>query len=149
MQDLHYELTPKLLDALYTEAMILADEARSYFDRDSMAGLLAADVSVAFSCESLKVTTRLMHSIAWLLNQKALRAGEISEFEASSESRELGYAPASDDMQTGRFPEEAQALIRASEDLYLRLQRVNMAMRGNENEAPVPHAMRDQILASF
>jgi regulator of CtrA degradation len=75
----HHELTPKLVDALYTEAMILADEARSYFDRDPLSGGFAPEVSVAFSCESLKVTTRLMHSIAWLLNQKALRAGELSQ----------------------------------------------------------------------
>jgi regulator of CtrA degradation len=26
------QLTPKLVDALYIEAMVLADEARSYFD---------------------------------------------------------------------------------------------------------------------
>lgn len=51
MQDLHYEMTPKLLDALYTEAMILADEARSYFDRDLMASVLSPEISVAFSCE--------------------------------------------------------------------------------------------------
>ncbi len=149
MQDLHYEMTPKLLDALYTEAMILADEARSYFDRDLMASVLSPEISVAFSCESLKVTTRLMHSIAWLLNQKALRAGEISELEASREARDLGYAPASDDFQLGSFPEEAQSLIKASEDLYLRLQRVNMAIRRVSAEAPVPHALRERLLAAF
>jgi regulator of CtrA degradation len=145
----HHELTPKLVDALYTEAMILADEARSYFDRDPLSGGFAPEVSVAFSCESLKVTTRLMHSIAWLLNQKALRAGELSESEATSDVRDLGYAPASDDFQLGRFPEEAQLLIRASEDLYFRLQRVSTSMRRLTIDAPVPHMLRDRLLQAF
>jgi regulator of CtrA degradation len=145
----HHELTPKLLDALYTESMLLADEARSYFDRDPLNGGYSPEVSVAFSCESLKVTTRLMHSIAWLLNQKALRAGELSIADASSDVRDLGYAPASDDFQMDRFPAEAQELIRASEDLYFRLQRVNMAMRNRHDDAPVPHVWHERIRQAF
>jgi regulator of CtrA degradation len=149
MELAHYELTPKLLDALYTEAMVLADEARSYFDRDTMNGTVAPAISVAFSCESLKVTTRLMHSIAWLLNQKALRAGELSEHDASSESRNLGYAPASDDLLTPHFPDDAQQIIRASEDLYYRLERINNGLRRQNDDIPVPHMWRERILQAF
>jgi Protein of unknown function (DUF1465) len=67
-------LASRLIDGLYMETMVLADEARSYFDemgrvaRDSLAPL----DRVVFSCESLKVTTRLMHVIAWLLTQKVM-----------------------------------------------------------------------------
>ena len=114
MSNARLELTPLLLDSLYTEAMLLADEARACFDRSHDAGQLAPEISVAFSCESLKVTTRLMHSIAWLLNQKAVRAGEISESDAQNEARNLGYAPASDGPLVLQFPLEAQALIGAS-----------------------------------
>ena len=113
MSNARLELTPLLLDSLYTEAMLLADEARACFDRSHDAGQLAPEISVAFSCESLKVTTRLMHSIAWLLNQKAVRAGEISESDAQNEARNLGYAPASDGPLVLQFPLEAQALIGA------------------------------------
>jgi regulator of CtrA degradation len=146
---MHHELTPKLLDSLYTEAMLLADEARSYFDRDQLSGNLSPEISVAFSCESLKVTTRLMHSIAWLLNQKALRAGELSQFDADSDARDLGYAPASDGYQVERFPQEAQSLIAASEDLYFRLQRFNGKMRDKNVAIPEPLAMMERIRASF
>jgi regulator of CtrA degradation len=149
MDHIPHELTPKLVDSLYTEAMLLADEARAYFDRDQMGGNLSPEISVSFSCESLKVTTRLMHSIAWLLNQKALRAGEISEADANGEARELGYSPASDSLQVHRFPEEAQALIAASEDLYFRLQRLSMKMKSLPSEAPEPLAMMDRIRAAF
>ena len=139
MTSQHHELTPKLLDSLYTEAMLLADEARSYFDRDQMCNNLSPEISVAFSCESLKVTTRLMHSIAWLLNQKALRAGELSLSEAVSDARDLGYAPSSDTYQVERFPDEARTLIAASEDLYYRLQRFNGKMRTVVTDVPEPH----------
>ena len=145
----HHELTPKLLDSLYTEAMLIADEARSYFDRDQMTGNLSPEISVAFSCESLKVTTRLMHSIAWLLNQKALRAGELSQDDANSDARDLGYAPASDSFQVGRFSDEAQSLIAASEDLYFRLQRLSGKMRDQSVITSEPLAMMERIRASF
>jgi regulator of CtrA degradation len=149
METAHHELTPKLVDSLYTEAMLLADEARSYFDRGQGIGGLPAEIAVAFSCESLKVTTRLMHSIAWLLNQKALRAGEISQNDAYSDSRTLGYSPASDGFQVDRFPEEAQALIAASEDLYFRLQRFSAKMLTIPSQTSEPLAMMDRLRASF
>lgn len=149
MESLHHELTPKLLESLYTEAMILADEARSYFDRDQMTVNLSPEISVAFSCESLKVTTRLMHSIAWLLNQKALLAGEISQYDSLTDARDLGYSPASDSFQVERFPEEARTLIAASEDLYFRLQRLSQKMRSAEMPVPEPLAMIERLRASF
>lgn len=149
MDQAHIELTPRLLDSLYTEAMLLADEARSCFDRSHLPGNLPPEISVAFSCESLKVTTRLMHSIAWLLNQKALRAGEISLEDAHSEAKDLGYAPASDGPMVLRFPIEAQALIAASEDLYYRLQRLTQKMRSDAPALPEPLAMRQRLRASF
>ena len=149
MDNARLELTPLLLDSLYTEAMILADEACHCFDRNQSAGILLPEISVAFSCESLKVTTRLMHSIAWLLNQKALRAGEISEEDALSDAKDLGYAPASDVRQVSCFPPEAQALIAASEELYSRLQRFSGQMRTKAAPVSEPRAMRERLLSSF
>ncbi|MVZ98723.1 DUF1465 family protein [Sphingorhabdus sp. IMCC26285] len=149
MERPHHELTPKLLDSLYVEAMVLADEARSYFDRDQVTAIASPEISVAFSCESLKVTTRLMHSIAWLLNQKAMRAGEISQHDSHGDERDLGYSPASDDFQVQRFPDEAKALIAASEDLYFRLQRISTKMRARTAPASEPHAMIERLRASF
>jgi regulator of CtrA degradation len=142
-------LTSKLINALYTEAMLLADEARSYFDRDPASAGLPATIAVAFSCESLKVTTRLMHSIAWLLHQKAIQAGEISAYDAHNDAHNLGYAPATDTIALGCFPHEAQELIQASEDLYFRLQRVQMSMQRQIAEAPKPHQYRELILQAF
>jgi regulator of CtrA degradation len=121
------QLTPKLVDALYIEAMVLADEARSYFDtigRDDRLSLDPID-RVGFSCESLKVTTRLMHVIAWLLTQRAVAAGELSRAEAGEAERRLGEAPQTDRDLFPRLPEPAADLVRASEELYDRVSRID------------------------
>jgi regulator of CtrA degradation len=149
MDDSRYQMTPKLLDSLYTEAMVLADEARFYFDHERMGKTVPTRVAVAFSCESLKVTTRLMHSIAWLLHQKAIRNGEFSDEARDRGDCELGYAPASDDFDLPNFPEDAQTLIKASEELYYRLQRIESRMHKLPFSHPVPHALVDRIRAAF
>jgi regulator of CtrA degradation len=121
------QLTPKLVDGLYVEAMVLADEARSYFDtigRDDRLSLDPID-RVGFSCESLKVTTRLMHVIAWLLTQRAVAAGELSRDQAGETERRLGEAPQTDRDLFPRLPEAAADLVRASEELYDRVSRID------------------------
>jgi regulator of CtrA degradation len=145
MRDSAHELTPKLVDSLYTEAMVQADEARSYFDSERSRAISPAEVAVAFSCESLKVTTRLMHVIAWLLNQKALRAGELD----SNSNEALGYAPATDSIWIDELPEEARSLILASEDLYYRVQRVSESVLSKAEAVSEPLAMIERIRAAF
>ena len=119
----------RLIDSLYTEAMVLADEARAYFDeigrgeRDTLDPM----TRVIFSCESLKVTTRLMHVIAWLLTQRAVDAGEIPVRDALDPSRRLGMAPETDAESFEAMPVAAQALIAASQDLYRRVARIDVA----------------------
>lgn len=122
-------MTARLVNSLYTEAMLLADEARGYFDvfgraeRESLPPL----ERVNFSCESLKVTTRLMHVIAWLLTRKAIDAGEIRE-DPANDSRRLGYAAESDPDIYARLPEAAIGLIEASTDLYERIAKLDRDM---------------------
>ncbi len=142
----------RLIDSLYTESMVLADEARAYFDemgrneRDT----LDAMTRVVFSCESLKVTTRLMHVIAWLLTQRAVDAGEIPMGDALHSSRRLGKAPETDSAAFDVMPLAAQGLIAASQDLYRRVARIDTAQ---DEEAPVPvspaRRMLDRLAHAF
>jgi len=120
-------LTPKLIDSLYVEAMVLADEARAYFDQHGRDDRLGLDpiLRVGFSCESLKVTTRLMHIIAWLLTQRAVEAGEISPLQARSPARRLGEATESDLEIIPSLPPQAVELIDASRELYARIRRID------------------------
>lgn len=151
MADSEALITPKLLDALYTEAMVLADEARSYFESGRFNDQCRdeAALSVAFSCESLKVTTRLMHCIAWLLNQRALHGDDLMEGEAWNLERELGYAAASDGPVVALFPEEAQQIINASEELFYRLQRLSDMLEYQEMIEPPVHDMFRRLQSSF
>lgn len=128
-------LTPKLIDSLYVEAMLLADEARAYFDKHGRDDRMGLDplVRVGFSCESLKVTTRLMHIIAWLLTQRALAAGELTVEQARNPERQLGEAVESDEEVLEKLPESALDLIRSSRDLYERVRRIE---EGSSSEEP-------------
>ncbi|MFP5329709.1 MAG: DUF1465 family protein [Alphaproteobacteria bacterium] len=120
-------ITPRLIDSLYTEAMLLADEARSYFDdagRDER-DMLDPLVRVSFACESLKVTTRIMHIVAWLLTQRAIETGEIAYRDGRRPERRLGHAQDSDPAVIERLPQTAQRLVTASSDLYLRVKRLD------------------------
>jgi len=120
-------LTPKLIDSLYTEAMLLADEARAYFDCHGRGERLSLEpiVRVGFSCESLKVTTRLMHVIAWLLTQRAVETGELTQVQARTPARRLGEAVESDTELLGQLPDTAVRLIEASRELYSRVRRLD------------------------
>ena len=141
----------KLVDSLYVEAMLLADEARAYFDvlgRDERDSLTALE-RVAFSCESLKVTTRLMHVIAWLLTQRAVAVGELAPGDALSPSRRLGDAPDSEAEALTAMPPQAAAIIATSRDLYRRVARLDAAL-DTPVEAPSPaRSMMARLAASF
>lgn len=139
----------KLIDGLYVEAMTLAEAARGYFDgigrqeRDTLHPI----ARVAFSCESLKVTTRLMHVIAWVLTQRAVEAGEIGWTEARDPVRRLGSSPESDERQVVELPPRAQTLTRASLDLHRRVERLDLLADQHGPEiSPVQmlHARLDQ-----
>ena len=128
------DVAAKWVDALYIEAMVLADEARSYFDtqaRDDRLDLDPAD-RVALSCESLRVTTRLMHVIAWLLTQRAVRAGELTRAESAVPERRLGEATPIDESLLPRLPEAAAEIIRASGELYDRVRRLDQGPLGED-----------------
>ncbi|MBA2636125.1 MAG: DUF1465 family protein [Sphingomonas sp.] len=120
-------ITPRLIDSFYTEAMLLADEARSYFDDAAHHDRDRLDpfTRVTFACESLKVTTRVMHIVAWLLTQRAIESGEIQYAEGRRPERRLGHAQDSDPETVARLPASAQRLVHGSTDLYARVRRLD------------------------
>ncbi|MDO6415155.1 DUF1465 family protein [Sphingomonas sp. BIUV-7] len=132
-------LAARLVDALYTEAMLLADETRGYFDD---AGQIERDalpprLRVEFACEALKATTRLMQVIGWLLMRKAVHAGELPEGSGTADNRRLGEAPPLDPAVVTRLPHAARRLLANGEDLYQRVRRMD---EGIEAPAAEPTA---------
>ena len=141
VQGMEARITPRLIDSLYTEAMLLADEARAYFNeagRDDRQSL-EPFARVGFACESLKVTTRIMHIVAWLLTQKAVETGEIISADGRRPERRLGHANDSDPLVVSQLPEAASRLIGASADLYSRVKRLD---EGQLVEEPAPSPAR-------
>ena len=141
----------KLIDSLYVEAMLLADEARGYFDElgRNERDMLAALNRVAFSCESLKVTTRLMHIIAWLLTQRAVDAGELSPGDALSPSRRLGDAPETDRDVLAAMPAQAATIIVTSIDLHRRVARLDQSLDLPVIVESPARNMMDRLAAAF
>lgn len=144
-------VTAKVIDALYVEAMVLADDARAYFDlfsrdeRDALGPMLR----VAFSCESLKVTTRLMHVIAWLLSHRNLLAAAPGTTVGHFPPPRLGGPTETDLLSLAGLPEGAIKRIEASLDLYARVSRLDVEIsRDDPSESPA-RALMDQLARAF
>ncbi len=127
-------LSQPIIEALYTEALVLADEVRAVFTQSAPApepGLTShedAMIRLALSTEGLKTTTRIMHVLAWLLNQRAYFSGELSE----QQVRRHGALPKdrpSDEEQLLRLEPETRALIGETERLHRRIARLDNAWR--------------------
>ena len=128
-------LNPRIVDALYCEALVLADEVRSQFDRArALAERASGDGEdldrVALSCEALRTTTRVMHCMAWLLNHRAHFAGELSELQLRRHGKLISSFPPSEPEVVARLPHLLQQLIGETERLYERIQRLENAWRG-------------------
>lgn len=144
-------LQGRLIDAFYMEAMLLADEARHYFDEG---GRLEREAlppieRVSFSCESLKVTTRLMHVIAWLLTQRAVAAGELPYAEALEPTRRLGAAPTTEAAALTPFPTRARGVIESSIDLYRRVALLDAAHAVDMPVTSPARSMLDRLATAF
>jgi regulator of CtrA degradation len=142
-------VTAKVINALYVEAMVLADEARAYFDlhsRDSRNQMTPLQ-RVGFSCESLKVTTRLMHIVAWLLTQRAL--AENAPSVETSHSQRLGSVAQSDADSILQLPNEAQQLITSSIELYTRVKWLEDQLITNEATLSPARRLQSRLLEAF
>lgn len=144
-------LAKRLVDALYTDAMLLADDVRAYFDDDggSVRATLSAFDRVLFSCESLKITTRLMHVIAWLLTQRAVEAGELSAEGAQAPARRLGPLVESDAAALAVLPDDARRFVAASTDLHARAARLEAGIHAGDVVASPARHLLHRLQQSF
>ena len=144
-------LRGRLVNSLYTEAMVLADEARAYFDHEGRQHREALDPlqRVSLSCESLKITTRLMHVLAWLLTERAIELGQMDAGEAAASARRLGEAAASDASAVTGLPAPAIALIDASQDLYARVRRLEADGPASASAASPALSLLDRLERAF
>lgn len=146
-ESVHPALFSRLIDGLYIEALVMADEARAYFDRQGAADKDRYDTMtrLSFTCESLKVTTRLMHVIAWLMTQKAWQRGEISTDALGDPKYRLGPAADTDGAVLVIMPSGARQLVEGSQSLYARVLRLQGKM---EAALKRQHAGRESVVAA-
>jgi regulator of CtrA degradation len=143
------DLSPTIIESLYCEALELADEVRAAFDLSGRLDLAGADedlARIALSCEALRTTTRMMHAIAWLLNQRAYFAGELSEFQLRHHGRLPPGQPQSDNEQLGMLGPGLVELVHRTERFHARISRLDAAWRERFRMYPAAiHRLRDRL----
>ena len=133
------DINPRIVEALYNEALLLADETRAAFDLSGRLDDASEDedlARIALSCEALRTTTRMMHIIAWLLNQRAYFNGDISELQLRRHGRLPSKHSRSDPEQLAMIDANTRGLILTSERLYARISRLDAAWQAKYEMRP-------------
>ena len=145
-------INPHIVEGLYCEVRVLADEIRAAFALDRRTDPPGQDedlVRIALSCEGLRTTTRIMHALAWLLNQRSYFMGELSEFQLRRHgklSRDL-KVPDPDNMAL--LSPAIRNLVAETERFYQRLIRLDGEWRQTPPHPPSAlEALRNRVLRS-
>jgi regulator of CtrA degradation len=93
---------------LFRDGMALVEETATYLDGEGRedAKRLPRIAALAYATESMRLTTRLMQAASWLLLQRAVNEGELTQGEAASEKRKVRLS----EQQTGISPDAAKKL---------------------------------------
>jgi regulator of CtrA degradation len=145
------DISEEIIEDLYAEALVLADDARAVFDLrfgahcDSSNDLLR----VALSIEGLRTTTRVMHVLAWLLNQRAYFSGELSEGQLRRNNA-LPDERRADPANLAMLEPETRELIHDSERLHARVARLDQEWRQRRRSSDTPvQALQGRIAQAF
>lgn len=125
-------LSPRIIEALYCEALVLSDDVRNMFSLSGRLDSAHADedlARIALSSEGLRTTTRMMHAIAWLLNHRAYHMGEISAYQLHHHGKLSADMRESDPRQLALLDDDVLALIEHTRRFYDRLLRLDRGWR--------------------
>ncbi|MEP2234122.1 MAG: DUF1465 family protein [Alteripontixanthobacter sp.] len=138
-----------IIEALYEQALILADEVRAAFalQPPSEREQVSQDdpLRLARSEEGLRTTTRMMHVLAWLLNQRAYLAGDMTEFQLRRHGALPEDRPSDPDMVM-LLDITAQELVEETEAMHSRIHRLDRAWRERfEMQPPAIMRLRERL----
>lgn len=141
---------------LFREGMVLVEEAASYLDgpgrRDSR--LMPRGEAVAYASESMRLTTRLMQLASWLLLQRSVNEGDLTQAQAQSDKHKVNLVrqelATSPDVFT-KLPERLQELALQSQRLQERILHLDQLIHGADVEpvAPAIHSQIESLRAAF
>jgi len=139
-------LSRPIIEALYTEALVLADDVRAVFALGTREPEIGENtgVRIALSTEGLKTTTRMMHILAWLLNQRAFFSGELSERQVKLHGT-LPPDRKADPAALALLEPETRELIDETERLHQRIARLDEAWRGGFEMASPARAIHSRL----
>lgn len=144
-----------VIEDLYIEALALADETRAVFtapesgDGLSLRGTRNDEVRLALSIEGLRTTTRVMHVLAWVLNQRAYLSGDLTRKQLLSHGT-LPRDRASEPKNMDVLELSTRALIRDTERLYARAARLDAGQQAHLAGAEaVIHQLQGRISQAF
>ena len=140
-------------ERVFREGMGLVEETADYLDGPGRkdARLLDREGAVAYATESMRLTTRLMQLASWLLLQRAMQAGEITQAEKRRISlEEVGnVAPL---VGSHVIPEGLSSLIARSLRLHERVLTLDRSFaspaKAQAGENPVSQQL-DQLAKAF
>ncbi len=140
---------------LYREGMDLVEETAEYLDRAGRleSKRLLPPASIAYTSESIKLTTRLTQLASWLLVRRAIAIGEITAVEAHTHRHRVALVPQSGLRPEGfdDLPENFKRLISESHRLYGRILRLDRLLNESysaigDNASPIsPHIERIRL----
>ncbi len=132
---------------IFKEGMSLVEETANYLDTDGRreAKALSQTASLAYATESMRLTTRLMQMASWLLIQRAVNDGEMSEDQARAEKSKVKIQASTRATHIKHFaelPARLQQLIKNTERLHDRITALDRMI----HEAPVEKKTNDNPL---
>ena len=139
--------------SLFKDGMSLVEETAAYLDGEGRedARRLPRAAALSYASESMRLTTRLMQIASWLLLQRAVNEGEMTQVEASSDKRRTRIAwqgVPSPEATNAAMPADLVALIDASLRLQARIARLDKLLIEPMpvTEMSAPHPLEAQMV---
>lgn len=141
---------------LFREGMGLVEETAAYLDGPGRmeSRELTRTGSLVYATESMRLTTRLMQLASWLLLQRAVNEGEMTQSQAGQEKAKVridGPTSARSGPGWDEIPDPLKDLIERSVRLQERIRKLDAAIyeaeRGREVVTPNPVATQLGMLS--
>jgi regulator of CtrA degradation len=137
-----YAVSPQF-DDLFREGMTLVEDAASYLDGPGRqdAKRLTGAAGLAYSTESMRLTTMLMQIASWLLVRRSVGRGEMTMEEAlkSRQRAKLTYPQKSPRPEAfDELPDGMKRLIEQCDALYDRVLRLDRLISRSNDRPPRP-----------